>query len=426
MKSATLLHLFAVITLILGVYILFENSENSTQVDNAREDTEAASSGSEQKPQDALLSRPPQRDKSVDVGVSEIFKNEDDIRSRKDIDAGENANPGAMKTDPAEIRDAYISAWNNRDATQIDRLWKVISECEPCLQEFIDQVVANKLEKGLLLEVAIKMAALETDIVLPVFDALIVPDGDKSTAIILSEKLVLNGRPEFVDKVFDAIYDAKQRGYENFAYQLSWVISKLENPEGIKPILDTITGRKTTSPELSSHVTSIYSKVVRTIPDSSKAASIIADYYLQANSAEQQKLWPVVRQHGTTLVKLAVAADQNGQTNNVQKYAEAMTGLPHLNAVDSLMQLHLAVDYSPQYMKDLLANRVVDNPTIKVLHRLEDYMRNPSVKLESRLFAAEGLLAVRQNRQARYILEKVISNTQDPDVELQAYIGGRL
>ena len=86
----------------------------------------------------------------------------------------------------------------------------------------------------------------------------------------------------------------------------------------------------------------------------------------------------------------------------------------------------MTIPIDPQYMKQMLTGRVVDNPTIKVLHRLEDYMRNPTVKLESRIFAAEGLLAVRQNRQARYILEKVVNNTREPDVELQAYIGGRL
>jgi len=53
-------------------------------------------------------------------------------------------------------------------------------------------------------------------------------------------------------------------------------------------------------------------------------------------------------------------------------------------------------------------------------------MRDPEVNIESRIFAAEGLLAVRENRQARYILEKVINNPQYTESELQAYIGGRL
>ena len=424
MKSEYLLHFFAATTLVLGVYIFFGNSENGSQQDVNEVGPVPVTPEPEQVSRDSSQSTTPQQNFPTEFATGDLAETVTKTEAQKQA-ARESLQKNA-NLDPIALRDDYFAAWNNRDKAEIDKLWEVISNCEPCLQEFVELLVAKKVEKGLLLEVAIKMAALDTDTVLPVFDALIVPDGDKSMAIILSEKLVLNGRPEFVEKVFDVVYDAKQRGYENFAYQLGWVISKLENPEGIRPILDTITGRKTTSPELSQHITSIYSKVVGAMPDKSRAASVIADYYLQANSAEQQALWPVVSQHGATLVKLAISADQNGQSNNVQKFAQAMTGLPHLNAVDSLMQLHLAVDYSPQYMNEMLTKRVVDNPTIKVLHRLEDYMRNPTVKLESRIFAAEGLLAVRQNRQARYILEKVLNNTQAPDVELQAYIGGRL
>jgi len=74
----------------------------------------------------------------------------------------------------------------------------------------------------------------------------------------------------------------------------------------------------------------------------------------------------------------------------------------------------------------MLAENVRKNPTVKVLRKLEDYMRDPEVNIESRIFAAEGLLAVRENRHARYMLEKVIKNTQYANPELQAYIGGRL
>lgn len=416
LKPQYILHVLAVITIMLGAYIFFGKSENVPQVPNAKHKTSIENTDNQQKHRDVIISLPLAKFEEM-ISDQQVPVVED---SRKNI------NQDTVDINSDQLVTDYIAAWNNRDKTQIDKLWSIISKCDSCLQEFVELAVAKKFERGLLLEVAIKMAALDSDTVLPVFDALIRPDGDKNTAIILSEKLVTNGRPEFVAKIFDVIYRAKESGYENFSRQLTWVISKLENPRGIEPILDTITGRKPTSPENAAHISSVYSKVVRSMQDSSKAATIIANYYQQSNSAEQQKLWPVVSQHGNTLVALAVDANKNGQNYDVQKFAEAMTQLPHLNAVNSLMQLHTSIEYSPNYMRDMLSKRVADNPTIKVLHKLEDYMRNPAVKLESRLFAAEGLLAVRQNRQARYILQKVIDNTQDPDVELQAYIGGRL
>lgn len=432
MKSGYLVHLFAVITLLLGVWIFMskmssdEYGEESSKLLSVKKDTGASNNS------------PQQADPTTTDAESKLIPEGDPVLQAvtdiADHTVAENSKMSIQPerkltqevTDPDKVLDNYITAWRNQNKAEVDRLWERVVNCEKCLLVFIDQIVNGKLEEGMDLEVAIKMAALDTDVVLPVFDVMIDPAGKKSTAIILSEKLINNGRPEFVNKIFDLLYGAKQSGYHHFAQQLTWVISKLENPAGIAPILDTITGRKLTNPELSVHVTNVYSKVVRVMPDSSKAASVITEYYLQANSVEQQKLWPVVSQHGRTLVTLAIDADKNGQNYNLQKYSKAMTELPHLNAVDSLIQLHTAVEYSPDYMKEMLARRVTDNPTIKVLHKLEDYMRDPDVKLESRIFAAEGLLAVRENRQARYILEKVINNTEDVDAELQAYIAGRL
>jgi len=407
------------------VYLFFGASEKQQQEVTDKESVSIAS-GSEQAVSKDLRSTAPQRFKSIESEFGELPNTTIENTQQKDSGSESSSEEENTAIDPAAIVSDYISAWQGRDKHEIDRLWEKIADCEKCLAELVDLIVNHKLEEGLDLEVAIKMAALDTDIVLPVFDVMIDPAGSKSAAIILSEKLMNNGRPELVNKIFDLIYRARISGYDNFAQQLTWVISKLENPKGIEPILDAITGRKITSPELSQHITNVYSKVVRVLPEESNAGVVIANYYLQANSQEQQRLWPVVSQHGKTLVTLALDADKNGQNNNVQKYASAMTKLPHLESVESLMQLQSSVEYSPDYLRTMLSRRVVDNPTSKVLQKLEDYMRNPNLKLESRLFAAEGLLSVKQNRQARYILEKVINNTEEPDVELQAYIGGRL
>lgn len=428
MKSGYIVHVFAALTILLGIWIFYDKvisvsnvSETAAGLRSQRDIlTESIRDQSDADKSSALRSE------------NRIFNGDNrDLSTEFSSDLSQQVltpeETGSIKDlDPEQILDDYISAWRNRDKTEIQKLWLQISKCESCLRLIVDQIVNHKLEDGLTLEVAIKMAALDTDIVLPVFDTLIDPAGSKSASIILSEKLINNGRPEFVNKIFDLIYKSKQNGYESYAQQLTWVISKLENPEGIRPILDTITGRKMTSPELATHVTNVYSKVVQVMPESSNAGTVIADYYLQANSQEQQRLWPVVSQLDRALVTLAIDADRTGQNYSLQKYAQAMSELPHLNAVNSLLQLHTAIEYSPEYMKDLLGKKVADNPTIKVLHRLEDYMRDSSVKFESRVFAAEGLLAIKDQRQARYILEKVISNTEEPDIELQAYIGGRL
>jgi len=433
LKSGYLVHIGALITLVLGAWLFFGNSnklpENridsplniATQTDSEVSGQSAASiassSGSQFLP-DIISATGSDSQGSQKGGVAAQI-------SRPASPTSQVTSQPIVGNPDAIISD-YIGAWRNRDKVAIEKLWPVISSCEPCLARMVDMIVNRSLEEGLMLEAAIKMAALNTDTVLPVFDAIIDPSGNRSAAIILSEKIINNGRPEFVTKIFDLIYNAQKNGYDNFARQLTWVISKLENHDGIQPILDTISGRSSTSPEFSAHVSNVFSKVVYNLPDSPKAAEVIAKYYQEANEQEQQKLWQAVSQHSDTLVMLGAYADRNGQIYVVQKYASAISELPNLQAVDGLVKLHMSVEYSPDYLAGMLKENVVKNPTFKVLHKLEDYMRDPDVPLGSRIFAAEGLLSVKENRQARYILEKAVDSSQEVDPELQAYISGRL
>ncbi|WP_455207758.1 hypothetical protein [Kaarinaea lacus] len=421
MKSNVLIHVIAITTLLFGLWLFVETPEDEAIV------TGQPVGSSEI---DAAVQKP-----YAEPAVPTASKSESPLSIQPGLGEKPESKPSTNKEPLAEQRTAvnpdivvsdYIMAWRNKDKAAIDSLWETISNCDKCLLQLVDMIVNKNLEEGMMLELAIKMAALDTDLVLPVFDALIDPAGNRSAAVILSEKLMINGRPELVSKIFDIIYKAQQNGHENFAWQLTWVISKLENPAGIQPILDTVSGRIAAGPGYAEHVTNIFGKVVHNIPDSESVADMMASYYQGATAAEQERLWEVVSKHENTLVMLAATAERNGQHYELQRYANAIAQLPNLQAVDGLVKLHINVEYSPDYLGNLLAENVKSNPTIKVLHKLEDYMRNPDVPIDSRIFAAEGLLAVRSNRQARYILEKVINNPQYADPELQAYIGGRL
>jgi len=413
-------HAIAAMTIAIGLWLFFGDTDNTSQ-----DSTDALGTQFQESTKKA-------KQEAIPTEVDSEFLPPERLTS---ITPPQNALLVTPKPKPQTVQginnaevvvDEYIMAWRNADKAAANKLWATISNCEECLKLLVDMIVNKSLEDGMMLELAIKMAALDTNTVLPVFDVLIDPSGNRSSAIILSEKLMNNGRPEQVTKIFEVIYKAQENGYDNFAKQLTWVISKLENQEGIQPILDIIVGRAPSAPDYAEHVSSVFSKVVHNIPESENVANLMASYYESANTQEQQRLWNVVSKHEDTLAMLAANADRNGQNYQVQKYASAISELPNQQAVDGLMKLHISVEYSPDYLAGMLADNVKKNPTIKVLHKLEDYMRDPDVNIESRIFAAEGLLAVRGNRQARYILEKVINNPQYADPELQAYIGGRL
>ena len=423
MRKNIFLHLLAAMTVVFGLWLFFDDDNGSSHslVESIKPKSQ------ESKASNATLGSAA-RDSNIDPEFSPA-KNQSKTSSEQAITSKTTSSESEFNqvvSSPEVVIDEYIMAWRNRDKAAVTRLWATISDCEECLKLLVDMIVNKSLEDGMMLELAIKMAALDTNTVLPVFDVMIDPSGNRNTAIILSEKLIKNGRSELVVKIFDVIYKAQQNGYDNFARQLTWVISKLENPAGIEPILDMVVGRVPAAPDYADHVSSVFSKVVHNIPNSESVAEIMASYYQAAGTQEQQRLWEVVSRHEDTLVALATTADLNGQNYEVRKYANAIAGLPNQQAVDGLMKLHISLEYSPDYLAGVLADNVKKNPTIKVLHKLEDYMRNPDVSIESRIFAAEGLLAVRDNRQARYILEKVINNPHYSDPELQAYIGGRL
>ena len=407
-------------TIVFGLWLFFGNADNSSQ--DSPDTSGTLSQRSTEKAKQAALPA------KVDSELLPSDKPTSITPPQKTFVVEPTPKPDTdQRINNAEVVvDEYIMAWRNKDKATANRLWATISECEACLKMLVNMIINKSLEDGMMLELAIKMTALDTNVVLPVFDVLIDPSGNRSAAIILSEKLMNNGRPEQVTKIFEVIYKAQQNGYENFARQLTWVISKLENQAGIQPILDIIVGRAPAAPDYAEHVSSVFSKVVHNIPESESVANVIANYYQSASVQEQQQLWEVVSRHEDTLVKLASNADRNGQNYQVKKYATAIAQLPNQQAVDGLVKLHIGVEYSPDYLAGMLVENVKKNPTVKVLRKLEDYMRDPEVNIESRIFAAEGLLAVRENRHARYMLEKVIKNPQYANPELQAYIGGRL
>lgn len=332
----------------------------------------------------------------------------------------------STEADANVIVDNYLAAWRSQRRDELSPLWLQLSQCEACLKQLAELLISSNLAKGLTLELAIKMVALDSRVVLPVFSALIDPAENRSTAIILSEKLIIDGRAEYVARVFNAIQVAEQKGYEEFAQQLTWVVSKLNNPEGVGPVLDIITGRAAASPAYTRHVSRIFSKTVLNIPDKAFMSDIVSNYYLAANAAEKEQLWEVVSHHPGTLVQLAAQANAEGQSYNVEKYATAITQLPDVRAVDGVMKLQGRINQPPGYFVALMQAVVKRNDNARALHRLDDYLRHLNVGTESRILAAEGLLAAKHNPLSRQILEKVLNQANYGDSEVLSYISGRL
>lgn len=326
---------------------------------------------------------------------------------------------------PLQLIDSYMTAWSGNNRLEIDRLWQQIKRCQDCLERMKELLMNQSVPKGMLLEWTYQLIALGDESLLPVFDYLLQPSVDLNTRIIVSQQMIKDGRTMYVKKLFEILQQADFDGYKDYADKQVWMISKLSNPEGIAPIFDVISGRSGASESFSDHVRDVFNKTLLGIKQAGMDDAM-ANYYLSASETEQAKLWNVVSLHSQTLVELSVYAYQSGVTEQFHKYSQALASVNSLDAVEGLLQLRSQVDYSQDYFSDMVNRLTQRYHNMETLHKFEDYLRDPQKDLNTRLLAADGLLAVKESEQAHYILQKAIDSAGYGDADVAAYISSRL
>ena len=237
--------------------------------------------------------------------------------------------------------------------------------------------------------------------------------------------MIKDGREMYVKKLFDLLQQADLDGYQDYADKQVWMISKLYNPEGIAPIFDVISGRSGASESFSLHVRDVFNNTLLGIKQEGMADAMV-NYYLSASEIEQAKLWSVVSPHSQTMVALSADAYQNGSLDQFQKYSQALAHINSVDAVEGMLELRSHVDYSQEYFTDLVSVSVQRYHNMETLLKLEGYLGNPQKDLNTRLLAADGLLAVKESEQARTILQKAIDSAGYNDTAIVSYISSRM
>lgn len=326
---------------------------------------------------------------------------------------------------PLQLMDAYMTAWSGNNRVDIDRLWEQIKQCPECLERMKELLMNQAVPQGMLLEWTYQLIALGDENLLPVFDYLLQPSVDLNTRIIVTQQMIKDGRGMYVKKLFDLMQQADLDGYQDYADKQAWIISKLSNPEGIAPIFDVISGRSGASENFSAHVLDVFNHTLLGIKQEGMSEAMV-NYYLSASEPEQAKLWNVVSLNSQSLVQLSVNAYQNGAMEQFQKYSQTLTSVNSLDAVEGVLELRSQVDYSQDYFSAMVSKLSQRYSNAETLHKFEDYLRDPEKDLNTRLLAADGLLAVKESEQARYILQKAVDSVGYGDAEIAAYINSRL
>jgi len=356
-------------------------------------------------------------------------KNNQSVASPGDIQQNsqseQNSSERLSESNPLQLIEDYMTAWSGNNRGEIQALWEQISHCPPCLQRIQELLMNQSLPQGMLLELTYQIIELGDDSMLPLFDHLLQPSVDVNTRTIVARQMLKDGRPMYVKKLFDVLQQADLDGYHDYAAKHAWMISGLRNPQGIVALFDVISGRSGASQEFSNHVSTVFNNTLLGIQQEGMTEAM-ANYYLTADTTEQQNLWGVLSLHSESLMLLANKAYQDGDLNRFRKFSQTISEINSVGAVEHMLKLVSKADYSQEYFIGIMRASTQRFNNLEVLHKLEDYLRNPDVDMRSRIVAAEGLLAVKDMDGARYILEKALNSSSYEDAEIVAYIGARL
>jgi hypothetical protein len=338
----------------------------------------------------------------------------------------ENTKTQQTLQSPLELIESYMTAWSSNNRSEIQALWNQISQCPECLQRIQELLMNQGVPKGMLLELTYQIIELGNKSMLPVFEYLLQPSVDLNSRIIITQQMIKDGRGMYVKKLFDILQQADIDGYQDYAAKHTWMISKLHNPQGIAAVFDVMSGRSGSSERFADHVRNVFNNTLVGTKQDSAMTGAMVDYYLSADDTEQKNLWAVISMHSETLGALAKSAYDNGNLNQFKKFSQALAGINSVGAVEGTLELVGEVDYSQEYFADMIGTLTRRYNNLETLRKLEDYLRNPHADMRTRMVAAEGLLAVKDSEQARYILEKALTSNSYEDSEIVAYISARL
>jgi hypothetical protein len=327
---------------------------------------------------------------------------------------------------PLQLIDDYMTAWSGNNRAEVQALWEQIGQCPECLQRIKELLMNQGVPKGMLLELTYQIIELGDSSMLPVFDYLLQPSVDVNTRIIITQQMIKDGRGMYVQKLFDILQQADLDGYYDYAAKHTWMISKLKNPQGIGAIFDVMSGRSGASDRFAAHVRNVYNNTLLGTKQRPEMTDAMVNYFVSANATEQANLWGVMALHAESLVALSEQAYASGNVNQFREFSQALADINSVDAVEGMLELVSKVDYSQEYFFDRIRESAQRYNNLETLHKLEDYLRNPNVDMRTRIVATEGLLAVKDLEQARYILQKALNSSRYEDSEIVAYISARL
>lgn len=348
------------------------------------------------------------------------------IRNAQDLVSSTIPKEIEIIDNPESLVSDYISQIENSKLQRYQELWTRILGCPACLELIRQRIETNSIEDNPLLEFTHLLLEADHPIVTEMMENLLRPEREGLTQQLFIQQVIRKGEVNSYEKLLAVLQAYDNAGQRDFVLRQIDLLSGIMSPDTLQPTLDLALGRTNASPGLQARVGELMMTRMVSLPEDEEVTRRLIDYYYNASDVEANAVWDLISKHGSSLVTIAIEADQRGETDIVDKVFDSVQNLRGDTAVESIMALYNKVARPQQTFSDAIIDVVKRDASVDTLHRLENYLRGENVSRSIKLVAAEGLLAVKDNQQARYILEKMIQSNDYNDAEIVSYISGRM
>ena len=341
-----------------------------------------------------------------------------------------NDYPVAMEVDNKLSSDSlvalYLSQMANDDRTRYQELWPRILDCPVCLELIREGIETGTIAGNALLEFTHLLLEADHPLMVTMMEDLLRPDREGLTQQLLIKQVIITGRSQSYTKLLEVLQAYDTVGQSDYVFRQINLLTDIIAPESLQPTLDLALGHTNASIQLQSRVKLILQARMVYLPEDEEITRQLVDYYYNAVESEADEVWQLISRHGFSLVTIAKEADERGETNVVDKVFRSIENMRGDVAVQSILALQSKLDRPLPFFIEAMTKVVTKEPSVDALQRLENMLRDTTATREARMMAAEGLLAVKDTRQSRDILEKMMQSEDYADAELVSYISARL
>lgn len=328
--------------------------------------------------------------------------------------------------DPESLVAEYLYQMASGKLQRYQDLWPKILACPACVDLIKQNIESGSINDNALLEFTHLLLEADHSVINSMMSFLVNPVREGLTQRLFIQQVIRKGNAQSYEALLHELQSYDETGMRDFVLRQVDLLSGIIAPDTLQPTLDLALGHTNASLQLQTRVRQVMLRRMESLPEDEEITRQLIDYYYNASDVDADLVWQLLSRNSSSLIMIALDAELRAETDVVEKAVNALKATPSAVAINAIMKLYDKINRPQQYFIDAIISVVTRDPGIDALHQLENNLRATDQSLQGRIVAAEGLLAVKDNEQSRYILEKMIQSSDYSDAEVVSYINGRL